>query len=146
MGLERLRSVGRRLARALKPGDVLLLEGQLGSGKTELVREVCRGLGVEDDVRSPSFTLANVYEGPVRVNHLDLYRVAELAETDALVPEEYVEGDAVTMVEWPGAAGGRLGSYSYSIRLEHETLDTRVLHLVAAGAEPAGRWKEAGDG
>jgi len=142
--LKRLRLIGRRLASALRPGDLVLLEGHLGSGKTELVREVCRGLGVVGPVRSPSFTLANMYAGVVRVNHLDLYRVPALEAADALVPEEFVGEDVITLVEWPEVAGEVLGRYSYKVYLEHETLETRGLQLVAGGQEQVERWEAAG--
>src|SRR5660398_271018 len=127
--LKRLRLIGRRLASALRPGDLVLLEGHLGSGKTELVREVCRGLGVVGPVRSPSFTLANMYAGVVRVNHLDLYRVPALEAADALVPEEFVGEDVITLVEWPEVAGEVLGRYSYKVYLEHETLERAGFNL-----------------
>src|SRR5660398_319827 len=142
--LKRLRLIGRRLGSALRPGDLVLLEGHLGSGKTELVREVCRGLGVVGPVRSPSLTLANMYAGVVRVNHLDLYRVPALEAADALVPEEFVGEDVITLVEWPEVAGEVLGRYSYKVYLEHETLETRGLQLVAGGQEQVERWEAAG--
>jgi tRNA threonylcarbamoyladenosine biosynthesis protein TsaE len=75
VGLGDLKRIGRRLAAALRPGDLVLLYGPLGAGKTTLVREVAVALGVTDPVRSPSFTLANIYAGRPPVQHLDLYRL-----------------------------------------------------------------------
>ena len=104
-----LEQIGRRLARALRPGDLVLLYGPLGAGKTTLVRAVAAELGVADPVRSPSFTIANIYQGRVTVQHLDLYRLEEIGDDDALALEEYVRPDAITFVEWPEAGLGRLG-------------------------------------
>ena len=70
---------------------------------------MAEALDVTDPVRSPSFTLANIYAGRMTVQHLDLYRLDEIGDDDALALEEYVCGDAVTLVEWPQAGIGRLG-------------------------------------
>ena len=139
-----LRALGRRIAATLRSGDLVLLEGPLGAGKTTLVREVAAALGVTDAVRSPSFTIANVYAGPLAVNHLDLSRMEEIADEDTLALEEYRSPDAVTLVEWPEAAGGRLGSPQWVIHLDHDTVTTRRFRAVAHGADVAGRWREAG--
>ena len=74
------------------------------------MRAVAEALEVTDPVRSPSFTLANIYAGRLPVQHLDLYRLDEIGDDDALALEEYVGGDAVTLVEWPEAGVGRLGA------------------------------------
>lgn len=138
-----LRAVGRRMAATLRPGDLVLLEGPLGAGKTTLVRELAAALGVTDTVRSPSFTIANVYAGPLVVNHLDLYRLEEIADEDTLALDEYRSPDAVTLVEWPEAAGGYLGSPQWVVYLDHDTLTTRRCRVVAHGADVARRWQEA---
>jgi tRNA threonylcarbamoyladenosine biosynthesis protein TsaE len=135
---------GRRLGRAVRPGDLVLLEGPLGAGKTTFVRAVAEELGVTDLVRSPSFTIANIYAGRLLVQHLDLYRLDEVAAEDALALEEYARADAVTLVEWPEAGEGVLGSAVWTVRIGHESLRTRSVE-VEAGTEEAGRrWEEAG--
>jgi len=139
-----LRAVGRRIAATLHPGELVLLKGPLGAGKTTLVREIAVALGVTDPVRSPSFTLANVYSGPLVVHHLDLYRLEEIADEDTLALEEYRSPDAVTLVEWPEAGGGRLGCPQWVIHLEHDTMTTRLCRAVACSAGVARRWLEAG--
>ena len=142
---ERLRSVGARLARCLRPGDVVLFYGPLGAGKTTLIRAMARALGVTDPVRSPSFTIANIYAAPITVNHLDLYRLDDIRDEDSLGLEEYVSEDAVTLVEWPEAGVDRLGRPAWVVHLEHETVDTRVLTLVSEDPDAARRWAEAGE-
>jgi len=99
---------GRELAAALGPGDVVLLEGDLGMGKTCFARGVAMGLGVlHDEVRSPTFTLINPYRGRLPVHHLDLYRIEKESDLDELGLEEILEGDGVAIVEW----AERLGRY-----------------------------------
>lgn len=141
--LARLEEIGVRLARALKPGDVVLLYGPLGAGKTTLIRILARALGVTDPVRSPSFTIANIYEGPITVNHLDLYRLDEIGDEDALALEEYLSTDSITLIEWPEAGEERLGKPTWVIRLEHKTLETRALRLESADDDALVRWKAA---
>jgi tRNA threonylcarbamoyladenosine biosynthesis protein TsaE len=139
-----LRRVGRRLASALREGDLVLLYGPLGAGKTTLIRVVAEALDVTDPVRSPSFTLANIYAGSLVIQHLDLYRLDEIGDDDALALEEYVSEEAVTLVEWPQAGIGRLGPASWVIRLAHESLHERSLEIEALTGDARERWKAAG--
>jgi len=97
------RSLGEKLAGRLKAGDVILLEGELGAGKSELARGVARGLGVQETVTSPSFTILNVYEsGRVPLYHFDWYRLENAEELYELGMDEYLGGDGIALVEWPG--------------------------------------------
>ena len=98
---------GARLGAQLRAGDVVLVAGELGSGKTTFVRGACRALGVEQPVTSPTYTIGNRYEGRVPVSHLDLYRLSEVGDADWAGLEPYFE-DAVVFVEWPEAGAGRL--------------------------------------
>jgi tRNA threonylcarbamoyladenosine biosynthesis protein TsaE len=143
--LEGLKGVGRRLGRALLAGDLVLLEGPLGSGKTTLVRAVAEVLEVADPVRSPSFTIANIYAGRVTVQHLDLYRLDHLADEDALALEEYVRADAVTLVEWPETGKARLGVPTWVVRLDHESREARRVEINAMTDDARRRWEEAGE-
>lgn len=138
--LRELRTFAHRLAAAVRRGDLILLEGPLGAGKTTFVRIVADELGVTDQVRSPSFTIANIYDGPIRVNHLDLYRLDGWEDEDVLALEDYVAGDAITMVEWPEAGYGRLGEPTWVVVLGHRDRDTRTLRIEARGTAVAERW------
>jgi tRNA threonylcarbamoyladenosine biosynthesis protein TsaE len=141
-----LADLAGRLARALLPGDLVLLYGPLGAGKTTLVRLVARHLGVTDKVRSPSFTIANVYAGPVRVNHIDLYRLEGFDDEDVLALDEYVSPEAITLVEWPEAGRSRLGEPTWVVHMDHETPETRRVRLQARDARVAARWEPAHGG
>lgn len=96
---EQTRSIARQLARSLRPGDVLYLYGELGSGKTVFVQGLCAGLDVKDDVTSPSFVIATEYEGRYTVTHVDLYRLDGNA-AGALPIEEYMLDKGITVIEW----------------------------------------------
>lgn len=144
--LKDVQRYGRRLGRALRPGDLVVLEGPLGSGKTTLVRAVAEALDVTDPVRSPSFTLANIYSGRWTVQHLDLYRLEQLEDDDALALEEYSGDEAVTLVEWPAAGQGTLGEPGWRVIMEHESLRTRSVQVWAYGKERLQRWEGAGSG
>ena len=97
------RALGERLAGLLRPGDVVLLEGELGAGKSELARGIARGLGVTETVTSPSFTILNVYEsGSCPLYHFDWYRLESEEELYELGMDEYLGGDGIALVEWPG--------------------------------------------
>jgi tRNA threonylcarbamoyladenosine biosynthesis protein TsaE len=117
-------AVAARLARRLAPGDVVLVSGELGAGKTTFVRGACRALGVTGRVTSPTFTIGHRYGGEVDVSHLDLYRFRGLSPAEWGDLEPYFEG-AVVFVEWPEAGRGALPAPRASVRLEHVDLDTR---------------------
>jgi tRNA threonylcarbamoyladenosine biosynthesis protein TsaE len=122
---EQTRQLGARLGRLLRAGDVVLLHGDLGSGKTTLAQGIARGLGVRDDVQSPTFTLVAEHEGravdggPIRLYHLDLYRLAGAADLDSFGWEDYLApADGVAVVEWPERAGSWLPEEYFLVRLE----------------------------
>jgi tRNA threonylcarbamoyladenosine biosynthesis protein TsaE len=98
-------AVGARLAENLEPGDVVLVAGELGAGKTTLIRGACRALGVAEPVTSPTFTIGHRYAGRVPVSHLDLYRLGGLGEEDPALLEDYIGPDSIAFVEWPELGG-----------------------------------------
>ena len=95
-----------RLAPMLAPGDAVLLEGELGAGKSVLARGIARGMGIEGPMPSPTFTLMIPYEAPDgrRLYHFDLYRLADPDEYEAAGLDEFIGGDGIAVVEWPGMA------------------------------------------
>ncbi|MBV9471628.1 MAG: tRNA (adenosine(37)-N6)-threonylcarbamoyltransferase complex ATPase subunit type 1 TsaE, partial [Solirubrobacterales bacterium] len=95
--------LGGELAERLAPGDVVLIEGELGAGKTTFVRGACRALGVAGAITSPTFTIGNRYRAPVAVSHLDLFRVAGLAAEEPDLLADYLGSDTIAFVEWPKA-------------------------------------------
>lgn len=96
------RDLGERLAQQLRAGDVLILHGDLGAGKSELTRGIARGLGVTATVTSPSFTILNVYDdGDIPLYHFDWYRLESSDELYEMGMDEYLGGDGVAVVEWP---------------------------------------------
>jgi tRNA threonylcarbamoyladenosine biosynthesis protein TsaE len=144
VGLGELKRIGHRLAAALRGGDLVLLYGPLGAGKTTLIRVVAEALDVTDPVRSPSFTLANIYAGRMTIQHLDLYRLDEICDDDSLALEEYVNKDAVTLVEWPQAGIGRLGPADWVITMAHESLHERSIEVETLTDDARKRWEAAG--
>jgi tRNA threonylcarbamoyladenosine biosynthesis protein TsaE len=118
-------AVGARIADHLAPGDVVLVSGELGSGKTTLIRGAARALGVTDPVTSPTFTIGQRYRGRIPVSHLDLYRLEGLDDEDPGLLDDYLTDDAVAFVEWPGAAEPQLDRVAMRVALSHEGGDTR---------------------
>ena len=120
------------LAASLKPGDVVLVSGELGAGKTTFVRGALRALGVTARVTSPTFTIARRYDdGRVPVSHLDLYRLAGSAGEDPSILEGEVGPDRVTFVEWPEAHGETLDGVAVAavVRLAHAGGDRRTVSI-----------------
>ncbi|HWN73646.1 MAG TPA: tRNA (adenosine(37)-N6)-threonylcarbamoyltransferase complex ATPase subunit type 1 TsaE [Solirubrobacterales bacterium] len=123
-------ALGARIAERLQPGDVVLLAGDLGAGKTTLIRGACRALGVSEPVTSPTFTIGQRYEGGrVPISHLDLYRLESLDEEDPALLDDYLGPDSVAFVEWPGAGEGRLGRVVLEVRLAHAGEEQRRVEV-----------------
>src|SRR6187551_885066 len=127
---EETEAVAARLARALAPGDVVLVSGELGAGKTTFVRGACRALGVTGRVTSPTFTIGHRYRGAPDVSHLDLYRFRGLSAAEWGDLEPYFE-DAVVFVEWPEAGVGTLPPERARVTLAHVAPDRRSIHVDA---------------
>lgn len=123
-------ALGARIAERLRPGDVVLLSGDLGSGKTTLVRGACRALGVTGPVTSPTFTIGQRYaSGRLPVSHLDLYRLQTLEGEDPALLDDYLGPDGVAFVEWPAAGAGQLGRPALAVRLSHQGEESRRIEV-----------------
>ena len=122
---EETEAAGAELAARLSPGDIVLVAGELGSGKTTFVRGAALALGVQGPVTSPTFTIGHVLAGPVEVAHLDFYRLQSLAGEDPGLLDDYVTPERVAFVEWPESAAPGLGRVSARVRLEHLGGDRR---------------------
>jgi len=127
---EETEALAGRLARRLAPGDVVLVSGDLGTGKTTFVRGACRALGVTGRVTSPTFTIGHRYRGASDVSHLDLYRFRGLSAAEWGDLEPYFE-DAVVFVEWPEAGVGTLPPERARVMLAHVAPDRRSIHVDA---------------
>ena len=123
---EETEAIAARLAASLRAGDVVLVSGELGAGKTTFVRGAARALGVEARVTSPTFTIGHRYVGRVDVSHLDLYRFRGLSAAEWGDLEPYFE-DAIVFVEWPEAGAGALPTPRARVRLDHVAPDRRVV-------------------
>jgi tRNA threonylcarbamoyladenosine biosynthesis protein TsaE len=128
------RAIGRRLASLLRAGDIVLLSGDLGAGKTVFVSGIAEGLGVQDRVVSPSFILVQRYEGLVALVHADLYRVMSSGEIEDLdLPSEAAEG--VLVVEWGDVSEKSFGEEHLLIRITADLDGTRTIEF-----HPRGSW------
>ena len=122
------RALGKKLAGLLQPGDVLLLEGDLGAGKSELTRGIAKGLGVAETVTSPSFTILNVYEsGRCPLYHFDWYRLESSEELYELGMDEYLGGDGIAVVEWPGRCPDAVPEGAVRIRMTAAGENERII-------------------
>ncbi|HKA94090.1 MAG TPA: tRNA (adenosine(37)-N6)-threonylcarbamoyltransferase complex ATPase subunit type 1 TsaE [Acidimicrobiia bacterium] len=127
-------AVAKAVGELLRPGDVVSLAGDLGTGKTVFARGVARALGVSDPVVSPSFTIVREYEGRVPVVHVDVYRIGTFQELHDLGFEEVVREDAVTLVEWGDAVDRMLPADRLEVRLAAGAGDDeRVIEIEGCG-------------
>lgn len=118
-------AAGAELAGRLARGDVVLVSGELGSGKTTFVRGACRALGVEGPVTSPTYTIGHVLGEAPEIAHLDLYRLGSLAGEDPALLEDYLTPERVGFVEWPAVAEPALERVTTRVLLEHAGGDRR---------------------
>jgi len=131
--------LGQRLGELLRPGDLILLLGDFGTGKTHLIKGIAQGLGSTDMVNSPSFVLINEYRagpqhGRMPIFHADLYRIEDADELVGIGLEEAWDGDGVCLIEWAEQAGERIPSEHLAIHLQHLAETKRTLRLVPHGA------------
>lgn len=126
---EETEAAGVDVATGLQPGDVVLVSGELGSGKTTFVRGACRALGVTEPVTSPTFAVGQVLVGRVEIAHLDLYRLASLDDEDPGLLEDYLTPARIGFVEWPEVGEARLERVVARVALEHAGGDHRRIAI-----------------
>ncbi len=139
-------ALGAELAAALQAGDIVLVRGELGAGKTTFVRGAARALGVLDAVTSPTFSIGHRYRGSeVVVSHLDLYRIAGLEEEEPELLDDYLGPGRIAFVEWPQEASPELRNARVLVTIAHEGADRRRIELCELEASDGrGRSPESG--
>ena len=137
---DQTRALGAALGKAVPTGTTILLHGDLGAGKTTLTQGIATGLGITEPVQSPTFTLVNEPDGtrdgqPIRLYHLDLYRLDGEGDLDSFGWEEYLApADGITVVEWPERAGAALPDTYFLVRIEDAGDGTRRLTVESVPA------------
>lgn len=137
------KAVACALARLARTGDVVILSGEMGAGKTAFAQGFAEGLGVDEPVTSPTFNLVHTYDsGRVNLHHADLYRLDRMSEIADLALAELVEGDGILLVEWGDPAASMLGDH-LEIRLRHDDADddSRSITVRGVGRAWAPRWE-----
>lgn len=130
------RKLGKTLASYLHPGDVVLLRGDLGAGKSELTRGIAEGLGIAETVTSPSFTILNVYEsGRIPLYHFDWYRLEGPEELYELGMDEYLGGNGIAVVEWPERCEEAVPARRLEISIIPLDEETREIRWTAVGGQ-----------
>lgn len=134
--LEDTKRIAGEIADTLVPGDVLCMYGDLGAGKTAFVKGLAKGLGIDDHITSPTFTIVNEYFGRLKLYHFDVYRIADPDEMYEIGYEEYVYGDGVSVIEWPQLIDEILPENRYNVVIDkdydkHE--DYRVIRIERVG-------------
>ena len=126
---------GKQIGKRLQSGDVVALIGELGAGKTHLIKGLAQGIGVErpNYITSPSFTLIHEYEGRIPFYHIDLYRLATEEEGEALGLEEYLGGKGVTAIEWADKIPSLLPKELLWVHLRYLEIHTRSIHILGKG-------------
>ena len=131
---EETHRLGRQIGELAKPGDVYLLSGNLGSGKTCFTQGVAAGLGVVDNVMSPSFVIMREHSGRLPLYHIDLYRLETLPEAIDLGLNEYLYGKGVSVIEWSERAESVLPAEHLSVYIDYKGDTERYIRLQGAGA------------
>ena len=126
--------LGKKLAGLLKAGDVICLSGDLGSGKTVFVRGIARGLEVEAEVTSPTFSILNVYQAIVPVYHFDLYRLENPEELFDIGFDEYVGTDGIALIEWADKFPGNIPDEYLMVEISTKSEHSRCVNFVPYGS------------
>ncbi|HEX6512533.1 MAG TPA: tRNA (adenosine(37)-N6)-threonylcarbamoyltransferase complex ATPase subunit type 1 TsaE [Chloroflexota bacterium] len=130
---EETRALAGKLGRAAQPGDVILLVGELGAGKTVFTQGLAEGLAVQETVNSPTFVLLHEYHGRLILYHYDLYRLANIEQTVGREWQEFLYGEGVSVVEWANRASEYLPAEHLLLEFTIESESRRAIKLTAAG-------------
>lgn len=145
-GVEATRALARALAGLVSSGDVLLLSGELGAGKTAFAQGFATGLGITDQIVSPTFTLARHYEGRLPLHHIDVYRLDRLSEMQDIGIAELLDSGGVLLVEWGDAIAPALPADYLEVRLTYgDADDDRGLRFRCIGSRWSARQRALGE-
>lgn len=137
---EETRALAKRLGALLRPGDVILLAGELGAGKTVFTKGIAHALGIHENVASPTFTIVREYDAPIPLVHVDVYRLDHLQELHDLGLDDVLGGEGVTVVEWGNKVANALPVERLDVCIESgEGDDDRVITLDCTGPAWAAR-------
>ena len=126
---EETRAAARKFAETLKGGEVICLEGDLGVGKTVFVKGLAEGLGIKEEILSPTFTIVREYTGRLRLNHFDVYRIADPDEMFYIGFEEYLNSDDVNIIEWASLIQDILPGKRIEIEMERCSDQERTIKI-----------------
>ncbi len=125
---EETKLCAQRLAGQLKQGDIVLLQGDLGAGKTTFVKGLAQALKFSSKkVNSPTFVLMNYYKAKLPIYHFDLYRLEKAAELDTLDFDDYFYGEGVSLIEWPERLGKNMPKQYYLVEFKHKSEHQRTI-------------------
>ena len=111
-------NLGVKFSKGLKRGDIIAFYGGLGAGKTHLIKGICKGLNVKNDVISPSFTIVNEYDADFKIYHIDFYRIETIDELGELGFEEYLYDDGICLIEWADKVEALLPERKIDVKME----------------------------
>lgn len=112
--------IASEFAKTLKSGNVICMYGDLGAGKTAFVQGLAKGLGIDEHITSPTFTIVNEYMGDKPLYHFDVYRIADSDEMYEIGYEEYISGDGISVIEWPQLIEDILPEHRYDIEISKD--------------------------
>lgn len=126
---------GKQIAKSLKKGDIVCLFGDLGSGKTTLIKGIAQGLKIaHTEVNSPTFVFMNIYQGRLPLFHFDLYRLDDIDGIRSIGADEFLYGDGISVVEWADRFGVLMPDEYLRVDLNHKNVEERVIQLSAKGS------------
>ena len=121
--------LGKKIGRSLEPGDIICIDGDLGSGKTHLTKGIALGLGIDEHITSPTFNIVNEYEGKIKLYHFDVYRVNDPDEIAAIGFDEYIFSDAVSVIEWSDYIKELIPDDHIQINIANESETRRIINI-----------------